>query len=100
MALATTACGGDSHPVVASCEAICDAQEALSCENAVMDNDMCKMVCEGYGSAPAECADAADAYYTCAATAQWECGMMGAQQTDAAECGDESAAMTTACATE
>ena len=100
MALATTACGGDSHPAVESCNAICDAQEALSCENAMMDNDTCKMVCDAYGSAPTECADAADAYYTCAAGAEWECGMMGAQQTDGTVCGDESAAMNAACAAE
>ena len=100
MALATTACGGDSHPAVASCGAICDAQEALACENVMVDNDTCKMVCDAYDSAPAECADAADALYTCLATAAWECGAMGAQQTDSTECADQNAAFNTACAAE
>lgn len=100
LALATTACGGDSHPAVDSCNTICDAQDALACENAMMDNDMCKMVCDAYGSAEATCADAADAMYTCLATAAWECGAMGAQQSDATECADESAAFNTACASE
>ena len=100
MALATTACGGDSHPAVESCNAICDAQEALACENAMMDTDTCKMVCDAYGSAPTECADAADAMYTCLATAAWECGAMGAQQSNAEECSAENAAFNTACASE
>ena len=100
MALATTACGGESHPVVESCNTICDAQEALACENAMVDTDTCKMLCDAFGSAETTCADAADAMYKCLATADWECGAMGAQQSDATQCADENAAYNTACAAE
>ena len=101
MALATTACGGgESHPAVASCAAICDAADALACENAMVDKDTCMMICDSYDAVPTECADAADALYKCQATATWECGTMGAQQADNTVCADENTAFNTACAAE
>lgn len=101
MALATTACGGgDSHPAVASCEAVCAAQDALACDGAMVDLATCNQICAAYDSVNTECADAADALYTCQGAAAWECGTMGAVTTDAAACSDESAAFNTACAAE
>ncbi len=103
LSFATTACGdsdGGNGGSSAACEANCDAQDALACENAMVDNDTCKQICAAYGAAGAECSDAAEAYYTCANALTWECGAMGAAPTDATACQTEAQAMNTACAAE
>ena len=99
MALATTACGGDSHPAVAACETTCANQDALACEGAMVDLATCNQICAAYGSAPTECADAAEAAYTCWNGATLECTGMSSAPVDGG-CATETEAMTAACSAE